>query len=263
MRIKAEYARRVKRLFNKLRRQADKQLDLPQADPIEQMLLGVLQRGTTMGVGQATLAHVLDHVVDHNDLRVTPLRVLIEYLNESVPQAAEKAERIRQALHGIFHKTNHLNITGLREKSKKDARDFLQSIPGLDAYTVASVLLVGLGHSAFPISDHVLSVLQHERVLPDGVDTATVQTWLERHIPAGHAGAFWLLMEAYARQRAPNWRAGQPVDQKPHAKAAAKRKAATARRSVASAGKKPTTKKSAGKRPVRRKSSKAGTAAKR
>jgi endonuclease III len=205
MRIKAEYAGRVKRLFNRLRREGPRELKLPKRDPLDWLVLGILQRGTTASKAEAAFAHLLDHVVDYNDLRVTPVRETVEFLNQRVPDALQRAEAIRQALNGIFNKINNLNLVPLRDKPKKDAREFLEAIPGTDAYTVASLLLLGLGHSAFPLSDHARSVLQQERVLPEGLDTATAQTWLERHIPAAEAPAFFVIIQQYAAQKAPRW----------------------------------------------------------
>lgn len=230
MRIKALYAGRMRRLFNRLRREAPRDLPVPKRDPLDLMLLGILQRGTTASRAEATLAHLLDHVVDHNDLRVTPARDTVEYLQDRIPQAADKAQYIRSALNGVFDKLNNLNLVPLREKPKKEAREFLESIPGTDPYTVASVLLVGLGHSAFPVSDHLLSVLQQQSVLPQEVDTPTIQTWLERHLPAAEAGAFFRLMQSYAAAKAPRWSAAaapepppstQPATPKPAGKKAA------------------------------------------
>jgi endonuclease III len=264
MRIKAQYVDRVKRLLNRLKRESSKDLNVPPREPVDQMLLAILHRGNTLSRAESALAHLLDHVVDHNDLRVTPTREMIDYLDKRLFDPQQKAEAIRQALNGTFDKLNNLDLAPLREKSKKDARDFLESIPGLDPYAVANVLLLALGHSVFPVSDHVFSVLQEEKVLPDDVDVATVQTWLERQLAAGDAVAFYVLLEGYAAEKAPRWVAAPvvvppvapPEPEKTKEKEKEKEKAAApspAKPSGAKPSKKAVAKKGAPKKPSPRK----------
>jgi endonuclease III len=262
MRIKGEYATRIKRLYRKLRRESpDEKPEPQQRDPVEVMLLGILQQGTTDKTARTSLAHLLDHVVDHNDLRVTPVRELVDYLQGRVPQVKQKAESIHDSLNGVFDKLNHLNLHPLAEMSKKDARDFLESVAGLNPCAVAGVLLQ-LGHSAFPVPDHVLAVLKAENALPDEVDVATAQTWLERHIPAGDAAEFCQLMLEHASTQAPGWTSQPPAPPTPAKRKPAARPKAKPRKAKAASAKTKKAKPAAKKEKRRPKTSRPSATAK-
>jgi endonuclease III len=196
------YAQQVRRLYRQMLKQFGKP-DVPApGDPIDQLILGILSACTTDHKAAAVYRRLREQTVDLNELRVTPAVELAEMIGAAVPLGREKAQRIVDVLNGIRRRQDKIDLSFLLQRTRREAREFLESLEGVDKGAAASVVLFSLGGHAVPLDDLILYVLRQEGVVNPEADLAEVQGFLERTIPADETAAFSLLLCRYAVQKA-------------------------------------------------------------
>jgi endonuclease III len=193
----SEYAKRVKRLYNQMLRKLGKPAEPELVDPIEQLIVGILSSCASHSKALSVFRRLQQQMVDLNELRVTPPSELAEAIGDSLPLAKQKAHRIVDALNAIRKRQDSLDLSFLKHRGRREAREYLESLEGVDSATAASVLLYSLGGHAIPIDDLTLYVLQKEEIVESSASTAEVQTFLERHVPANQAKVFSELLSRY------------------------------------------------------------------
>jgi hypothetical protein len=114
------------------------------------------------------------------------------------PLAEERFARLRSALNEVFRRENALTLAHLREENKRDAKAYLESIPGLPAYAANRVALVGCGVHTFPIDPVLRSLFDAAGVIEAGTDEAHLAARCERTLRAGEALGRFLAAEAAA-----------------------------------------------------------------
>lgn len=183
----SEYAKRLKKLFQQLVRKHGKPTPPDPSDPIEQLVIGILASCSTHGKGQAAFRKLQRQMVDLNELRVTPPVELAEMIEDAVPLATDKAHRIVAALNDIRKRQDALELSFLHQRGRREAREYLESIEGVNRAAAASVVLYALEGHAIPVDELTLYVLRKEELVAETADLAEVQGFLERHISAADA----------------------------------------------------------------------------
>jgi endonuclease III len=197
----SEYAKRVKRLLGQLTRKFGKPEASEPLDPIEQLIIGILAGCTTLNKAHAVYRRLRQHVVDLNELRVTPASELAEQIGDGVPLAVQKARRIVDALNAIRKRQDSLDLSFLKQRGRREAREYLEAIDGVDRATAASVMLYSLGGHAVPLDDLLLYVLRKEDLVDPKAEPAEVQSFLEHCLHASHAQSGYELLSRYAASK--------------------------------------------------------------
>jgi endonuclease III len=268
-----DYARQIKSLFNRLKRQHGKPQPNEPREPIDELILAILARDTTDAKAETALKYLLDEMVDHNDLRVTPWMDVAVSIAPQVPDAEAKARDIVDAMNGIYDRYNLVDLSALKGSPVREAREALRSLPGVDEFAAARVVLFCLGGHALPIDGSTLGVLRHEKLVAPDATLTEVQSFLERHIPAAEGVSFVMLMRRYVATRAPQLAAAKKKAEA-KAKAASKRKSkkpapdvdapgAGARAAQSRSRKKPSARKKAARTKKKRVTKRKGGSAKR
>jgi len=199
----SEYAKRVKKLYHQWVRQFGKPAPAEITDPIEQIVIGILAICTSLTKAVAAYQKMRQHMVDLNELRVTPPPELAKLIGNAVPLAAEKAQRIVNALNDVRRRQDALDLSFLKQRGRREAREYLESLEGVDRSAAASVVLYSLGGHAIPLDDLTLYVLRKEELVAPTADLAEAQSFLERHVHAADAQVFVGLMGRYVTSRVP------------------------------------------------------------
>jgi endonuclease III len=192
-----EYTRRVKKLFRDLIRKHGKPATAEPSDPIQQLIEGILAINTTVHKAESAFNKLRQQMVDLNELRVTPAMELAAMIGTSVPMAPQKAYWIVDALNDIRKRQEILDLSFLKERGRREAREYLESLEGVDRSAAARVVLWSLGGHAIPVDDLTLYVLRKNEIVDESADAVTVQHFLERHISAADARAFTELLGKY------------------------------------------------------------------
>lgn len=197
----SEYATKIKRLYRQMLKQFGKPEVPEPTDPIDQLILGILSACTTDQKAAAVYRRLREQTVDLNELRVTPAVELAEMIGTGVPLAREKAQRIVDALNAVRRRQDKLDLSFLHQRTRREAREYLESLEGVDKAAAASVVLFSLGGHAIPVDDQVLYFLRQEELVDPAADLGEVQSFLERTILAEDAAAFSILLSRRAAQK--------------------------------------------------------------
>lgn len=198
----SEYAKRIKRLYRQLQRESGGWEPGEPTDPMEQLVMAVLSPHTTLEQGRKALRRLCDRMVDYNELRVSAPAEVSVLIKDLIPDNNERAKALLAVLNAVYQAEYCVDLRGLRNLGLREARKYLESLDGADAYAAASVLLWSLGGHAIPISPRLLETLRANDLVDADSPLAEVQSFLERHISATDARLFCHLMESYASRHA-------------------------------------------------------------
>jgi len=218
MKDSIEYAPRLKKLCNRVNREAGTTLKTDLIDPCTAMVMACLSAVTTENKARLGLSRMRHYFVDFNELRVSHAEEVADILGKGYPQSKEVARQIISLLKQTYNARDSLSLDDLREGSKRQAKAFFESLEGANAYIVARVMLLSIGAHAFPVHKQMLQMLRAENVVPANATVANVQGFLERQISASRNRKIYALL----RRRADNFRVKHTSVAKGTAKSAKK-----------------------------------------
>ncbi len=256
MRNSAHYARKVKRIVTKARKASR-----PEApDPIRLLVSGVLAENVTPRQATKAMLAVEQEFIDFNELRVSPVKDIVECLGRDFPGARQKAEMLHRSLNAVFDHTNALRLDFLAKATKREVRRTLREKLGLSLYAEGVVTLYGFEGHAVPVDELLLESLKSGEKIAADSDLLDLQGFLERitaakddvtvhealrRYAARHAARIhrqWARREKQAREKAEaeaRARAEAEAKAKAEAEARARAKAEAEARAKAKARKKP------------------------
>ncbi|MCK4629624.1 MAG: hypothetical protein KAT56_11520 [Sedimentisphaerales bacterium] len=202
MKDSIKYAPRLKKLYNRLNREASTTPKTDLTDPCAAIVLACLSAVTTENKARLGFSRLRHNFVDFNELRVSRFDEVADILGKGYPQCKEVAKQIISLLKQIYNARDSLNLDDLREGSKRQAKAFFESLEGVNAYIVARVMLLSIGSHAFPVHKQMLQMLRGENVVSAKANASDVQGFLERQIPASQNRKIYALL----RRRADNFR---------------------------------------------------------
>jgi endonuclease III len=197
----AEYAKRIKRLFDKTARELGKFEPREPTDPTEQLIISILSVSSTEERGRAAFRKLCDNMLDFNEIRVSTPGEVAGLIKDAIPGGLERARVLVMALNAIFQVENQVNLEPLRSMGRRDARRYLEELNGVEPYTVASVLLRSLGGHAIPVSNRLLDALRENDLVDPQASVTEVQSFLERHVNATDAHRFCAAMDVFVRSK--------------------------------------------------------------
>lgn len=207
----SDYAKRIKRLYHDLLKKHGKPAPIDEVEPIDQMIIGILALDSSISKAQAVYKKLRQQTVDLNELRVTPAVELSHMIGDGVPLAGSKAQRIVDALNAVRRRQDALELGFLRQRGRREAREYLESLDGVGPTVAAHVVLFSLGGHGVPVDNLTLYVLRKEGLIDGDADLPTTQAFLERCISASEAAEFTQLMSRHVGAHA----ARLPLDKLP------------------------------------------------
>jgi endonuclease III len=170
------------------------------ADPlVYQLVYSMLLWEASHDLASRCLEAIRAEVVDFNELRVCSVGEVAAMLPRDCPKRSERVDRLLTALNAIFLREHGLSLSHLQGLPKREARQYLDALPGLPQFAAARVLLVSLGGHAFPTDARIARVLEEAGV----IDTRNARnpdlgSKLERAVRAADALRVYGLLEAEA-----------------------------------------------------------------
>lgn len=163
---------------------------------LEAVVYGVCHEGTTRTVAAEALTRFKNQYFDWNEVRVSSL-VEIQQTLEGLPDAEDRARRIRKFLRQMFQKTFGFNLDALVKKPLKEALKVLHEYEAFSSdYVSATVVQQALGGHAMPVDEEIRRVLG--RLGVDEPDPAALRGVLERAVPKNRGAEFLDLIEDLA-----------------------------------------------------------------
>lgn len=197
MRGATDCAKRLKLLFSSLRSKLGKVSHPTVTDPITQVILGILSRGTPETKASEGLDRLRGMVVDYNELRVIPPIELAEVLHD-FPDARLKCEDMARALNKIFMLEHVVALDHLADMGRKELVAYLGEIDGLEPYTAARVCLLGLRRHAIPLDEAMWALARREAIVAPRCALLEAQQFIERQVAPERALEFVALLKRQA-----------------------------------------------------------------
>jgi endonuclease III len=195
------YAGRLKKAYAKLR-QSVAEPKIPEVDdPIRRLAIAILG----MECGDAEASRAIDRIfttmVDWNEVRVSSVAQVYRAMGDRIPQGLDRARQMLDALQAIYEREHRVSLDLLHNIGRREARDYLEALPGVDDFAAASVMLWSFGGHAIPVSDKLLSSLREAELIHPAATRAEVQAFLERNVIATQAKEFTVIMRSFAASK--------------------------------------------------------------
>ncbi|HZW08649.1 MAG TPA: hypothetical protein VFF69_01990 [Phycisphaerales bacterium] len=157
-----------------------------------------------------SLSRLYAEIIDPNELRVALPDEICAWCGAHDEIARERAARVRACLNDIYRREHGVSLARLATISKREVRDYLDSLEGVPAFVAARVSLLGFGSHAAPLDARLCRMLRGAGAMDGAGDLAESERWLERQVRASESERIALLLEG--------WREHEP---KPRARPAA------------------------------------------
>ncbi|MDH3582654.1 MAG: hypothetical protein OER86_00375 [Phycisphaerae bacterium] len=199
MKHAAEYARRLKQLLRKLRSQVTVP-QVPDLDPVEQLVHAFLCWECSRNQADQALPKLLRMAVDLNDLRVSDPRDMAQAIGAGYHLSEDRTLRIKLALNSVYGREHAMDLSGLKQMPKREARQYLWGLDGMVPFVAASVCLFSFRVHAVPLDDQLLRRLQKDEVVDPEAPLADVLAFLENQVRADEAVEAHYLLRAYVER---------------------------------------------------------------
>ena len=192
------YASRLRKVYGKLR-QSLPDLVVPEPDdPVRRLAIAVIGESRSDEDANRAIDRALATMVDWNEIRVSNAEELNAAMGNTKPEGLTRCQRLIDALGAIFTRENRLSLDRLKGLGRREARQYLEALAGVDEYTVASVLLWCLGGHAIPVNDALHEALRKAELVHPTATRAEVQAFLERNVNASQAKGFCVVMRLFS-----------------------------------------------------------------
>lgn len=169
------------------------------AEPVlDQFVRSFMVWESTAAKAALAMKRIEQAVVDFNELRVCMPGELVRIIGERYPRAEERARRMRAALATVYSREHRVGLERLSELSKREAKDYLESLDGTPRFVAARVALLALGGHAAPVDGRILRRLQERGVVDADATPETAAIALERKIRAGEMMEFYSMLQAWS-----------------------------------------------------------------
>jgi endonuclease III len=166
---------------------------------VRRLAIAVLGREAGDEAGERALDRIFGVMLDWNELRVSSAEEVERAIGNALPNAQERARELVKALHAIYYKENKVSLDRLKTLGRREAKQYLEELDGVDPYAAASVVLWSLGGHAIPVDDRLWKALREADVVHPDANRAEVQAFLERHISASDAKESCVILRSLAK----------------------------------------------------------------
>ncbi len=191
------YSKRVRKVFAKLKKELGEPESPVPTDPVEQLIIGLLSVDAPVSRAVRAAKMLEEAMVDINEVRVSTAAEISVIIGPYVSNSMLRADSIRRALNAIYRKEHAITLDHLHKVGRREAKQYLDDLDGVDASAAASVVLWSLGGHAIPVDQRMHGTLRKEELVEPSATADEVQAFLERNINASDAKAFCLLMQNF------------------------------------------------------------------
>jgi len=160
-------------------------------DPLKSLVRGAMSYDVSDTRAEEAMKHIEREFVHLNELRVATELEVQELLGVRYPAIEERVKMITRCLNPIFEKEHTLSLDRLKTISKRDARQFLKDLPGINPFTEAYVMLFAVEGAAIPVDNEMADYLREEDVFDDKITVEEGQRFLEHNVKAEECYDFY------------------------------------------------------------------------
>ena len=198
MKNATKHADTLKSLFRSMLRDG-KPPPFDKQEPLKALVRGAMSYDVSDTRAEEAMKHLEREFVHLNELRVATELEVQELLGVRYPAIEERVEMITKCLNAIFEKEHTLSLDRLKTISKRDARQFLRELPGINPFVEAYVMLFAFEGTAIPIDNEIADYLREEDVLDEKITLDEAQRFLEHNIKAEESYDFYACLRRELR----------------------------------------------------------------
>jgi len=163
-------------------------------DPLRSLVRGAMSYGVSDARADEAMRHIDREFVNINELRVATELEVQEMLGTRYPAIEQRVELITRCLNAIFEKEHTLSLDRLKTISKRDARQFLRDLPGINPFVEAYVTLFAFEGAAVPLDEEMLAYLREEGMFDEKTSIEDAQRFIENNIKAEESYDFYVCL---------------------------------------------------------------------
>jgi endonuclease III len=167
-------------------------------EPLDALVRGAMTYDVSDNRAEDAIKAISKEFVDLNELRVATDLEIHELLGVRYPAIEERVAMITQCLNDIFEREHTMSLDRLKTISKRDARQFLRELPGMQPFVEAFVMLMAFDGAAFPIDQEMLAYLIEEEILDEGTTLPEAQKFVEHHVKSEELFDFYAVLRKAA-----------------------------------------------------------------
>ena len=167
-------------------------------EPIAELVFSFLMWNATAKQADTAFGKIMAQVVDLNELRVSLTNEIIDMIGVRYPDANHRVIRMLQSMMEIFDREHDYKMGSLPARSKREQREYLDTLPGMTPFVAARVSLLSFGAHAMPVDDRLLTLLIKAGVFEPETTPADAESWLIRQVKAGDAMEAYLALQEWA-----------------------------------------------------------------
>jgi endonuclease-3 len=168
-------------------------------DPLGELISCILSQNTTDATSFPTYFALRKKYKSWDAIARLPENTLAAEIR-AAGLANQKAKAILAALAAVRARFGRYTLEPLRQMSQEDAREWLESLPGVGPKTAAIVLCFGLGFPAIPVDTHVFRVSWRLGLIEKKVGPARAHRVLEAIVPQDLAYRFHVALIKHGRR---------------------------------------------------------------
>jgi endonuclease III len=201
MKNSSEYSKKLRRLYNSLKRKYPKIQPVTHDDLVEALIYSIVSENLTARAAQTAMKRLAENFVDFNDLRVSRSEEIIETLGEDTPETKQIASSLTRALAAVFNRYNTLSLEALKNIGKRPAKQALGQMDGTSRFVVNYCVLTALHGHAIPLTSGMLEYLRDNELVHPDADEQEIEGFLTRQIPARNGYEFYRLLRIQSELR--------------------------------------------------------------
>jgi len=201
MKNSSEYSKKLRRLYNSLKRKYPEVQPVTHDDLVEALVYSIVSETLTARAAQTAMKRLAENFVDFNDLRVSRSEEIIETLGEDTPETKQIASSLTRALAAVFNRYNTLSLEALEKIGKRPAKQALEQMDGTSRFVVNYCVLTALHGHAIPLTSGMLEYLRDNELVHPDADEQEIEGFLTRQIPARNGYEFYRLLRAQSELR--------------------------------------------------------------
>jgi endonuclease III len=190
MKNATKHADTLRSLFRSLLRDG-KPPPFERQDPLKALVRGAMSYDVSDTRAEEAMKHIEREFVHLNELRVATELEVQELLGVRYPAIEERVEMITRCLNAIFEKEHTLSLDRLKTISKRDARQFLKDLPGINPFVEGYVMLFAFEGASIPLDNEITAYLRDEDVFDEKISLDEGQRFLEHNIKAEECYEFY------------------------------------------------------------------------
>lgn len=171
--------------------------------PADEFVYSFLLWNTTSTKANVALRKINSAFTNYNELRVTQAEDIAELLGVQYPDLDERIQRLHAALGDVYNREHQVEPDSLTEMTKREGRQYLESLTGMTPFVTARMTLLVVGGHAVPVDGRMLAGMVAGGLFPENATCADACAVLERAVRASEGPMVYGALQSWSDDGAP------------------------------------------------------------